>query len=52
MDIGCGPGFFTLAMAEMAGPGGRVIAIDMQQEMLDLVTKKAKEKKAPARKKD
>ena len=41
MDIGCGPGFFTLAMARMVGSGGRVIAIDMQQEMLDLVKMKS-----------
>jgi ubiquinone/menaquinone biosynthesis C-methylase UbiE len=41
MDIGCGPGYFTLAMALMVGPGGRVIAIDMQQEMLDLVKRKS-----------
>ena len=41
MDIGCGPGFFTLAMANMVGPGGKVIAIDMQQEMLDLVKTKS-----------
>jgi ubiquinone/menaquinone biosynthesis C-methylase UbiE len=41
MDIGCGPGFFTLAMAKMVGPGGKVIAIDMQQEMLDLVKRKS-----------
>jgi len=41
MDIGCGPGFFTLAMARMVGPGGTVIAIDMQQEMLDLVKRKS-----------
>jgi ubiquinone/menaquinone biosynthesis C-methylase UbiE len=41
MDIGCGPGFFTLAMARMVGPEGKVIAIDMQQEMLDLVKQKS-----------
>ncbi|MGA2917273.1 class I SAM-dependent methyltransferase [Methanoregula sp.] len=41
MDIGCGPGFFTLAMARMVEPEGKVIAIDMQQEMLDLVKKKS-----------
>ena len=41
MDIGCGPGFFTLAMAKMVGPGGLVISIDVQQEMLDLVKKKS-----------
>jgi len=41
MDIGCGPGFFTLAMARMVGSEGTVIAIDMQQEMLELVKKKS-----------
>jgi ubiquinone/menaquinone biosynthesis C-methylase UbiE len=41
MDIGCGPGFFSLAMAKMVGPGGIVISIDVQQEMLDLVKKKS-----------
>ncbi len=34
IDIGCGPGNFTRAMRKMAGPGGQVIAIDLQQEML------------------
>ncbi len=41
MDIGCGPGFFTLPMAEMVGPSGTVIAIDVQREMLDLVEQKS-----------
>jgi ubiquinone/menaquinone biosynthesis C-methylase UbiE len=36
-DIGCGPGFFTLALAEMVGAEGRVIAIDLQKGMLDKV---------------
>jgi ubiquinone/menaquinone biosynthesis C-methylase UbiE len=35
LDIGCGPGFFTRAMARMVGENGRVIAIDLQEEMLD-----------------
>jgi len=34
VDIGCGPGNFTRAMAAMAGECGSVIAIDLQQEML------------------
>ncbi|MFA4876725.1 MAG: class I SAM-dependent methyltransferase [Methanoregula sp.] len=34
IDIGCGPGNFTRAMAAMAGEGGRVLAIDLQEEML------------------
>lgn len=39
-DIGCGPGAFTLELAKMAGPSGNVVAIDLQQEMLDIVRKK------------
>ena len=35
VDLGCGPGFFTLPMASMVGHGGTVIAVDLQQEMLD-----------------
>lgn len=42
IDIGCGPGFFTLAMANMVGSEGQVIAVDVQKEMLDLVQKKSK----------
>ena len=34
IDIGCGPGIFIGAMARMAGESGRVIAIDLQEEML------------------
>ena len=34
IDIGCGPGDFTRAMAAMAGESGSVIAIDLQTEML------------------
>jgi ubiquinone/menaquinone biosynthesis C-methylase UbiE len=35
VDLGCGPGFFTLPMASMAGESGTVIAVDLQQEMLE-----------------
>jgi ubiquinone/menaquinone biosynthesis C-methylase UbiE len=35
LDIGCGPGFFSLDMAEMVGPSGKVIATDLQAGMLD-----------------
>lgn len=33
-DVGCGPGFFTLPAAEIVGPSGKVIAIDIQEDML------------------
>jgi ubiquinone/menaquinone biosynthesis C-methylase UbiE len=40
LDLGCGPGFFTLPMARLVGKTGMVIAADLQQGMLDLVRKK------------
>ncbi|NNK85219.1 MAG: SAM-dependent methyltransferase, partial [Desulfobacterales bacterium] len=30
LDLGCGPGFFTLDMAQMVGQAGRVFACDLQ----------------------
>jgi ubiquinone/menaquinone biosynthesis C-methylase UbiE len=36
-DLGCGPGFFTIPMARLVGERGRVIAVDLQQGMLDRV---------------
>ena len=41
IDFGCGPGFFTLPMAEMVGPEGRVVAVDLQAAMLDRVRLRA-----------
>ena len=34
LDLGCGPGFFSVEMAEMVGASGKVIAVDMQEGML------------------
>ncbi len=36
-DIGCGPGFFTIPAAEIVGENGRVLAADIQGEMLSAV---------------
>jgi len=35
LDLGCGPGFWTLPLAEIVGPDGTVWALDVSQEMLD-----------------
>lgn len=35
VDIGCGPGFFTLPMARLVGERGRVVAVDLQAAMLE-----------------
>lgn len=40
LDMGCGPGFFTIEMAEMVGRSGKVIAADMQEGMLRKVKDK------------
>jgi len=34
LDIGCGPGFFSIDIAKMVGKSGRVIAADLQEGML------------------
>ncbi len=34
LDIGCGPGFFSIEIAQMVGKAGRVIASDLQEGML------------------
>jgi ubiquinone/menaquinone biosynthesis C-methylase UbiE len=41
VDIGCGMGVFSIGMAKMVGDGGRVISVDLQQEMLDITRKRA-----------
>lgn len=41
VDLGCGPGFFTLPMARLVGPDGQVLAVDRQARMLDHVRRKA-----------
>jgi ubiquinone/menaquinone biosynthesis C-methylase UbiE len=41
LDQGCGSGTFTIAMARMVGEAGRVIAVDVQEEMLQIVREKA-----------
>lgn len=44
LDIGCAMGFFSLPMAKMVGPNGRVICVDLQQKMLDVCLRRARRK--------
>lgn len=41
MDVGCGMGFFSLGLARLVGTGGSVIAVDVQQKMLDVLQRRA-----------
>ncbi len=42
IDLGCGLGFFSLPMARLSGPAGRVIAVDVQDKMLQVLRKRAR----------
>lgn len=42
-DMGCGNGFYTLELAELVGDEGRVLAVDIQPEMLTLLRERAAE---------
>lgn len=43
LDLGCGPGYATLDLAEIVGPAGRVIAIDRSRRFLDALEHSAHE---------
>ena len=38
MDFGCGAGFASIGMAHLVGESGEVLSVDLQSEMLDMVT--------------
>lgn len=42
MDVGSAMGYFSLPIAELVGPGGRVICVDLQQGMLDALKCRAR----------
>ena len=42
LEPGPGMGFFTLELARLVGPKGRVIAVDVQEKMLRALRKKAR----------
>lgn len=41
LDVGCGPGFFTVPMARLVGDRGRVYAVDIQPAMLARTERRA-----------
>ena len=42
VDVGCGGGFTTLGLARLVGAPGRVIAVDVQEKMLEMVRRRAR----------
>ena len=41
LEPGPGMGFFTLELARLAGPSGRVVAVDIQSKMLETLRRRA-----------
>jgi ubiquinone/menaquinone biosynthesis C-methylase UbiE len=46
-DIGAGSGYYSRRIAPRLAPGGRVIAVDVQPEMITLLKKQIAESKIP-----
>ena len=42
LDVGCGPGFFSMEIAKMVGRRGKVISADLQEGMLQKLRDKIK----------
>lgn len=41
LDFGCGMGFCAIAMAQLVGDKGTIIAVDLQRQMLDVLEQRA-----------
>src|SRR5215472_2850079 len=44
-DIGAGSGYYSFRLSEKVGAKGKVLAVDIQKEMLDIIRKRMKEDK-------
>src|SRR5712691_2658819 len=42
LDVGCGPGYASLDLAEIVGPAGKVVAIDRSERFLDALRSTAR----------
>lgn len=45
VDLGAGSGYFTFRIAPKVGPRGKVLAVEIQDEMIDALRRRAKEQK-------
>jgi ubiquinone/menaquinone biosynthesis C-methylase UbiE len=39
-DLGCGPGVYTIALAQIVGPNGKVYAVDLDKKCIQMIEKK------------
>src|SRR5262245_49855786 len=44
VDLGCGPGYAALDLADIVGPSGRVVAIDQSRRFLDALEQMARDR--------
>ena len=44
LDVGCGPGYAALDLAEIVGPRGRVVAVDRSRRFLDVLASAGRER--------
>ncbi len=49
LDIGCGGGYFTASLSKFVGAKGKVIAVDMQEEMFSISRDFVRRKGVPER---
>jgi 2-polyprenyl-3-methyl-5-hydroxy-6-metoxy-1,4-benzoquinol methylase len=42
LDVGCAMGFFSLPLARLVGPEGKVVCVDLQEKMLDALARRAR----------
>jgi ubiquinone/menaquinone biosynthesis C-methylase UbiE len=42
LEPGCGMGYFTLPLARMVGPGGKVVALEIQDRMFSVLNRRAR----------
>jgi ubiquinone/menaquinone biosynthesis C-methylase UbiE len=43
VDLGCGDGYFAIPAARMVGPGGRVVAVDIDEDAIERLRHQAAE---------
>lgn len=48
LELGPGPGYFSVEAVRLAGPGGRLVCLDIQRAMLEILGKRLLEAGAPA----